>query len=222
MLRCPSLNGFRGRKLGGVDIDNGGIGGAQGIPLFEGLGIDLLGEIKPRAVRLGQTDSAFSLLQSGVIEAYGDGQQFNADGAMFTSIPSGATPTNFVYADTSGLYATDKIVYLSPTIAGFSMAVGFEPSSDGLKEGTASCLNASSTGGSGNSACNDIASAPIENATFRRNTIDAAVMYAESFGDFAAQVGVAGGFVGKGVEDAEGVGTGFECVPADGAGFGFC
>jgi hypothetical protein len=170
-----------------------GVGGSAGTESFYvKRAYGYIGTAQAGFVRLGQTDSAFSLLQSGVIEAYGDGQQFNADGAMFTSIPSGATPTNFVYADTSGLYATDKIVYLSPTIAGFSMAVGFEPSSDGLKEGTASCLNASSTGGSGNSACNDIASAPIENATFRRNTIDAAVMYAETFGGFAnkASIGI--------------------------------
>jgi hypothetical protein len=151
-----------------------------------------IGAAQAGFVRFGQTDSAFSLLQTGVIEGYGDGSQFNSDGGIFNAIPSNAEPGNFIYADTSGLYATDKIVYLSPTIAGFSMGAGFEPSSDGLKEGTANCSNAASLGGAGNSACNDIASSPLSNATFRRNTIDAAVMYAGTFGGFAnkASVGI--------------------------------
>ena len=170
-----------------------GIGGSAGTESFYvKRAYGYIGAAQAGFVRLGQTDSAFSLMQSGVIEAFGDGQQFNADGAMFTSIPSAAEPTNFVYADTSGLYATDKIVYLSPTIAGFSMGVGFEPSNDGLKEGTADCTDAASTGGTGNSACNDIASSPFTNANFRRNTIDAAVMYVGTFGGFAnkASVGI--------------------------------
>ena len=42
----------------------------------------------------------------------------------------------------------------------------------------------------------------------------------EGFGDFSGQVSAAALFIGKGIEDAEGVGAGFEGVPAQGAGFG--
>ncbi len=60
--------------------------------------------------------------------------------ASTTRCPPLPRPATFIYADTSHLYATDKIVYLSPTIDGFSMGVGFEPNSDGLKEGTGDCV----------------------------------------------------------------------------------
>lgn len=142
-------------------------------------------------VRLGQTDSAFTLLQTGAIEGYGDGAQFNSDGGIFNAIPSNAEPGTFVYADSSHLYSTDKVVYLSPTVAGFSASVGFEPSSDGLKEGTGDCSTAASTSTGGSSLCNDIASSPNTNANFRRNTIDAALLYAVTVNGFATKANLA-------------------------------
>ncbi len=135
-------------------------------------------------VRLGQTDSAFTLLQTGVLEGFGDGAQWNIDGGIIQAMPTNAVPSTFVYADTSKLYATDKIVYLSPTIDGFSMGVGFEPNSNGLKQGTANCA-----------AGAPLTTAPLsprptsatESATERRNTIDAALMYAETVDGFATK-----------------------------------
>ena len=52
-------------------------------------------------VRLGQTDSAFGLLQSGVISAFGDGAQWNIDGGEYSMVPSGSAPTTFIYANSS-------------------------------------------------------------------------------------------------------------------------
>jgi hypothetical protein len=123
-------------------------------------------------VRFGQGDSAFSLLQTGVIEAFGDGAQFNSDGGQSLVLPSKATPANFIYADSSGLYATDKVVYVSPVIAGFSGSFGYEPNSNGLKEGYASDPTASSTSAalSSTTTAGDIGSR-------RKNTFDVAAMY---------------------------------------------
>jgi Gram-negative porin len=131
-------------------------------------------------VRLGQTDSAFSLLQTGVLEGFGDGAQWNVDGGILQTSP--VVPTTIAYADASALYATDKIVYLSPTIAGFSMGVGFEPSSNGLKEGTAACAESTLTD------CSSISSSEtLDSDTQRKNTIDAAVMYSGDLGGFATK-----------------------------------
>jgi hypothetical protein len=123
-------------------------------------------------VRLGQTDSAFTLLQTGVIEAFGDGSQWPGDGTLVSLLPTGATPANFIYADTGNLYATDKLVYISPAFAGLSGAVGYEPNSNGIKQGYGSDALATSTSGA-------LSTSPIAGDTGKRrkNTIDAAVQY---------------------------------------------
>jgi len=131
-------------------------------------------------VRLGQGDSAFSLLQSGDVEAFGDGAQFNTDGGVASLLPTAATPGNFVYADASGLYATDKIVYISPDIAGFSVAGGYEPNSNGIKEGYGDCASAATLNAANSSTvCADESSSPLSGdiGKRRKNTVDAMVQY---------------------------------------------
>jgi hypothetical protein len=168
-------------------LTTGTSGSAGTTSLYVKRAYGYIGTSQAGFVRLGQTDSAFTLLQTGVLEGYGDGAQFNSDGGLYNAMPSAAVPGTFVYADSSHLYSTDKVVYLSPTIAGFSAGVGFEPSSNGLKEGTANCATAASASPTGAPLCGAIASFPGANASFRRNTIDAAVMYAGTFGDFATK-----------------------------------
>lgn len=123
-------------------------------------------------VRFGQTDSAFSLQQAGVIESFGDGGQWNDDGGPQQILPSAGMPGQFIYADQGALYASDKVVFLSPAIAGFSAGFGFEPNSNGLREGYASCSTATST-------CAALSSSPVAGdiGTRRKNTIDAMVQY---------------------------------------------
>ena len=171
----------------GLTTGTGGAAGTTSLYIKRAYGY--IGTPGAGFVRLGQTDSAFTLLQTGVLEGYGDGAQFNSDGGIFNAIPSAAEPGTFVYADSSHLYSTDKVVYLSPTVAGFSASVGFEPSSDGLKEGTGTCSTASSNNGATapTSTCNSIASSPNTNANFRRNTIDAALLYAVTVDGFATK-----------------------------------
>ena len=66
-------------------------------------------------------------------------------------LPSGATPGNFIYADTSSLYATNKILYITPAYVepllggSLSATVGYEPNSNGIKEGYGSYSTAGST-----------------------------------------------------------------------------
>lgn len=132
--------------------------------------------------RFGQTDSAFSLSQVGVIENFGDGAQFNSDGGASLMMPTG--PSLFVYADSSALYSTDKIVYESPKFetayGDFSGIVGFEPNSNGIKEGYA---NTGSTWASADSISGS-------NNTRRRNTVDASLSYANDIDGFANKASV--------------------------------
>jgi len=153
--------------------------GTEGIYVKRAYGY--VGTAQGGFIRLGQGDSAFSLLQSGDIEAFGDGAQFNTDGGVESLLPSAATPANFIYADASGLYATGKIVYISPAIAGFSVAAGYEPNSNGLKEGYGDCASASTLNAAGTSTvCADESSSPLAGdiGKRRKNTVDAMVQYA--------------------------------------------
>jgi hypothetical protein len=126
-------------------------------------------------VRFGQTDSAFTLLQAGVIEAFGDGGQWTLEGGQNLLFPTNASPggsNQFIYADQTAVYATDKIVYISPAYAGFNIVAGYEPNSNGLKEGYNNNSVASSTSGA-LSASNSTADAGKR----RKNTFDAGVQY---------------------------------------------
>jgi hypothetical protein len=154
-----------------------------------------LGAVDSGFVRLGQTDSVFSLDQTGVIEAFGDGSQFNTDGGVGNIIPTDASingTNNFIFADQQNLYATDKIVYLSPAIAGFSAGIGFEPNSNGIKEGYANCAAASSANATPATTCADVSASPDvgDQGRRRKNTIDAALQYALSANGFVTKASV--------------------------------
>ena len=134
--------------------------------------------------RFGQTDSAYTLLQTGVIENFGDGAQFNSDGGASQMLPT--APGTFIYADNSKLYATNKIVYETPaveTLGGkLSGMIGFEPNSNGIKEGYAA------TGSINGANANAIAGG---SATRRRNTFDVAALYTNAIAGFANKFSVA-------------------------------
>jgi hypothetical protein len=120
-----------------------------------------------------------------LIEDLGGGAQWNIDGGEYSMMPSGSAPSFFIYADNSALYSTSKIVYLSPVIDGFSAAVGFEPSSNGLKEGTGDCTEASSV-------CSALSSSPVASdiGKKRRDTIGAALQYFVDADGFATKASV--------------------------------
>jgi len=170
------------------------ISGLDGIYVKRAYGY--IGGVDSGFVRLGQTDSVFSLDQTGVIEAFGDGAQFNTDGGLASTLPSDTSiggQNNFIYADASNLYATDKIVYISPAIAGLSAGIGYEPNSNGLKEGYGNCASAASVNATPDTVCAAESSSPIAGdiGKRRKNTIDAAVMYALTANGFATKLSAA-------------------------------
>jgi hypothetical protein len=134
-------------------------------------------------VRFGQGDGAFELLQRGVIETFGDGNQWTGEGTVVTMLPGGA-PTQFIYADQGALYTTNKIVYVSPALqenelgGKFSAVVSYEPTSNGLKEGDATVSSnlgqtTSIAGGSNK---------------LRKNTFDGMVDYSVKIDSFASKI----------------------------------
>jgi hypothetical protein len=145
-------------------------------------------------IRLGQGDSAFSLLQTGVIEAFGDGSQWNAgEGTESEVLPSHAVPGEFAYADQGALYGTNKIVFLSPAIAepvlggNFNAGVGFEPNSNGMEEGYGNCASASSTCASLVSTSSALSGVQVK---MRKDTVDAAIEYSLKANGFNTKASV--------------------------------
>lgn len=124
-------------------------------------------------VRFGQTDGIWDLLSTGEYYNYGDGNLWNSDGGVGAAVPSQTHPAGlFTYS--GALYTTNKIVYVSPDIAGFQAGIDFEPNSNGFKEGEL-C-----TGGL--TSCGTLASAPGGAGAFRRkNTFTGGVSYSSEF-----------------------------------------
>ncbi len=170
---ASDANNGSGRVTG-----TGGVAGTTGIQVRRAYGY--IGSIPGGFVRFGQGDGAFTLLQSGVIEAFGDGAQWNIDGGEASLLPTNATPGNLIYADQANLYSTDKVVYISPSIAGFSFAGSYEPNSNGLKEGYGACASAASLNAAGNSTtCADQSTSPLPGdiGKRRKNVVDAMLQY---------------------------------------------
>jgi hypothetical protein len=143
-------------------------------------------------VRFGQTDGAFSLLQSGVIEAFGDGTQYaSTDSPSAMVVPGNALPGQFIYADQGPLYTTDKVVLISPAVqepylgGKFSGMFSYEPNSDGLKEGYGSYCTVAGTTCAGVTSSTTFSSTL---ATERHNTFDFMGQYALKLGNFDSKI----------------------------------
>ncbi|MDD2704047.1 MAG: porin [Acidocella sp.] len=144
-------------------------------------------------VRYGQTDGAFTLLQTGVIEAFGDGAQYaSTDSTSLYVVPGHSIPGEFIYADQGALYTTDKVVLISPAVAepylggNFTAMASYEPNSNGLKQGYGNC-------GVATSACAAVSSSSTFNSTMakeRQNTFDVAAQYALKMNGFNSKVSV--------------------------------
>ncbi|MGO9818584.1 MAG: porin [Acidocella sp.] len=146
-------------------------------------------------VRYGQTDGAFTLLQTGVIEQFGDGAQFaSTDSTSLYVVPTKAIPGEFIYADQGALYTTDKVVLITPSyqepyLGGkLSAMASYEPNSDGLKEGYATCSVAGATCAAISSAGAGTYSTTL--AKERQNTFDVAGQYALKMDGFNSKMSV--------------------------------
>jgi predicted porin len=146
--------------------------------------------------RAGLTDSAFTLLQTGVIEGFGDGAQWTLQGGPASRLPRNAAPTStIIYADQPALYSTPKIVYISPAFGNATFAVGFEPAANGIKEGFSPNTVAES-----DSEISADASILGDIGTKREDTVDAAASDVLSAGPVQAKL-MGGVLHGSAVQD---------------------
>ncbi|MGC9269139.1 MAG: porin, partial [Acidiphilium sp.] len=124
-------------------------------------------------VRVGQTDGIWWLLATGEYFNYGDGNAWDSDGGVGSAVPSVTAPSG-LFTSAGALYTTNKIVYISPDIAGFQAGIDFEPNSNGFKEGEVCAV-----AGPG---CATLAAAPggISNSR-RKNTATLGVEYTGEF-----------------------------------------
>jgi outer membrane protein OmpU len=121
------------------------------------VGTDSLGTI-----RLGQTDSS-DLFLVGVFDDFGTGG-WNGD------LPVNGDPGPlWPWMDIGNYYTSAKVVYLSPSLAGFDFGVGYEPNAATMTDGLFN-QNLVST----SDLAGDLAR--------RRNTVDGALRYKGAFG----------------------------------------
>ncbi|HQT74162.1 MAG TPA: porin [Acidiphilium sp.] len=124
-------------------------------------------------VRFGQTDGIWWLLSTGEYYNFGDGNLWNSDGGVGAAVPSPDAPSG-LFTSTGALYTTNKIVYISPKIAGFQAGFDYEPNSNGFKQGEACAI--------GSTSCATLASAPGGAGNARRkNTVTGGIEYSGEF-----------------------------------------
>ncbi len=128
------------------------------------LGLPQFGQIS-----VGQENGPVVLFETGTFEGFNDGGWWGDTEYM---MPPNAIAV-YPFVDNEGLsQATDKIVYLSPTFAGFQFAVGFEPNHvNGSYSPTVTSAPTPIVGG------------------MPRNLIDVGGQYTQTFGPVGIQIG---------------------------------
>ena len=145
-----------------------------------------IGTDKFGTIRVGATDNPGSLYATGTFENF-DAGGLNGDIGGF--LP-GNLQINYPFATVGNIYATNKVVYLSPQFYGVDFGVSFEPTTAAGGE-----VNASGTGGTSppgifSSGGQGVASAGSDNLSStstgdiarRKNTYEALVRYRGTFG----------------------------------------
>ncbi len=169
---------------------NGSVGGAQSTrgELYFWRETAYVGTGQTGFLRAGATDQPTSLFETGTFENFDDGG-WNANFAF--PITSGTQITG-PFTDLSALYATNKVVYLSPKFANLvDFGVSFAPDTGSASPGIGACPYANTASGVG---CDTTSSTSVAAETKRaRNTLDAVVRLRAAAGPvgFAA---TAGGF----------------------------
>ena len=169
------------------------------------LGTDDLGTL-----RFGTIDDVSSLYLTGVLENFNDG---GWNGDVRYGLASNAQ-LRWPFPDDGSAYETNKIVYLSPKIAGFDFGVSFEPSTAGanIDDGNCAAANSSNTvavtgGGTAPAALTSIVGCDrLESSTTavdsgrRKDTIDALLRYRHAF-DFGLGLAATASYTGGGHVD---------------------
>jgi hypothetical protein len=166
---------------------------------FVYLGAPQLGQL-----RLGSTWGPATLFQTGLFENFNDGG-WNGDlPVAFTGNAQLAYP----FPDVGALYTMDKVVYISPQVAGFDFSASFAPSTANVNSGEGNCAYAntaaSASGANGpltqgaSIGCDATASTSVFSETHRpRDTVEAELRYRGAFGPIGLAVEGGGIFSGK-------------------------
>jgi len=162
-------NGLHYGAASEIRINGGQSASAETLYVFQAYGY--LGLPKLGQVSFGQENGPTVIFETGTFEGFNDG---GWNGDIEGMIPEAAVPV-YPFPDSgSGLsQATDKIVYLSPTLGGFQFGVGFEPNH--VAENSTDTITSSPV--------------PITGG-MPRNLIDVGGQYTGKFGNFGVQVGV--------------------------------
>jgi hypothetical protein len=118
-----AANGLHYGAAAEIRINGGQAAGAETLYVFQAygyFGLPQLGQVS-----FGQENGPSVIFETGTFEGFNDG---GWNGDIEGMIPSAANPV-YPFPDSGSQYdqATDKIVYLSPTLSGFQFAVGFTP-----------------------------------------------------------------------------------------------
>jgi outer membrane protein OmpU len=132
-----------------------------------------LGLPKYGQISFGQENGPSTIFETGTFEGFNDG---GWNGDIEGMIPSAANPVYpYPDSDPANDQATDKIVYLSPTISGFQFGVGFTPNQTAENTFGTNPIVSSST--------------PIVGG-LPRNLLDVGGQYTKTFGPVGVQIGV--------------------------------
>jgi len=148
-------------------------------------------------IRVGSTDQPTSLYMTGNFENFDDGG-LNGDLPGFMNQ---AVAPIWPFQDVGNFYTTNKVVYLSPSFAGFDFGVSYEPSTANLSAqtgcgagnyagtnftnpaGTFTAASGANSSGATSPGCDRLSSSPSNAESARRkNTFDALIRYRGSFG----------------------------------------
>lgn len=160
----------------GAGVNGNDVSGNGTVSLYIRRAYGYVGSKDMGYLRFGQGDGAFTLLSSGDLEGFGDAQQWNSDLGLGAITPAGHP--NQLFAATGLIYTTSKIVYLTPSFAGFNAAVSYEPNSNGLAEGSLGGVSSETA-------------IPGSSPNRRRNTFDGMLGYTANLS--GAVVNVTGG-----------------------------
>jgi hypothetical protein len=118
-----AANGLHYGAAAEIRINGGESGGNETLYVFQAYGYFGLPQIGQ--VSFGQENGPSVIFETGTFEGFNDG---GWNGDIEGMIPTAANPV-YPFPDSGSQYdqATDKIVYLSPTLSGFQFAVGFTP-----------------------------------------------------------------------------------------------
>ncbi|WP_158803782.1 MULTISPECIES: porin [unclassified Acidisoma] len=167
-----AANGLHYGAAAEIRINGGSSAGAETLFVHQAygyLGLPELGQVS-----FGQENGPVVLFETGTFEGFNDGAWW---GDLPAIIPSAAEVV-YPFVDNGGFsQETNKIVYLSPTIAGFQFGLGFEPNHtpENSTDAVTSSPNISVSGGS--------------TTAQPRNLIDVGGQYTQTFGPVGLQIG---------------------------------